>query len=87
MSGDGPDLLNDDEEGQFNELQRRNGRMEEAAQKRLLQSLVGAAQWSIARQNHQIAYGGLVKQRKELRARTLEQSVARIWINGSASSS
>jgi hypothetical protein len=43
-----------------------------AAQKRLLQSLVGAAQWSIAQQNHQIAYGRLVKQRKELRARTLE---------------
>jgi hypothetical protein len=43
-----------------------------AAQKRLLHSLAGAAQWSIAQQNHQIAYGRLVKQRKELRARTLD---------------
>jgi hypothetical protein len=42
------------------------------AQKRFFYSLVGAANKSIAQQKHQVSYGRLTKQRKELRARTLE---------------
>ena len=41
------------------------------AQIRLARSLVGAANWSIAQQNHLIAYGRLATQRKALRERTL----------------
>jgi hypothetical protein len=41
-------------------------------QQRFLRSLVGAANKSIAQQKHQVSYGRLTKQRKELRARTLE---------------
>ena len=41
------------------------------AQIRLVRSLVGAANWSIAQQRHQIAYGRLATQRKALRERTL----------------
>lgn len=42
------------------------------AQERFLHSLVGAANKSIAQQRHQVSYGRLVKQRRELRERTLE---------------
>src|SRR5215471_15522367 len=42
------------------------------AQTQLAHSLLGAANWSIAQQNHQIAYGRLTTQRKALRERTLQ---------------
>jgi len=42
------------------------------AQERFLHSLVRAANKSIAQQKHQVSYGRLTKQRKELRARALE---------------
>jgi hypothetical protein len=42
------------------------------AQTRLVQSLCGAARWSIRQQNHQIVYGRLATQREALRERTLE---------------
>jgi hypothetical protein len=50
----------------------RLGRAFRVAQERFLHSLVGAANKSIAQQKHQVLYGRLIKQRKELRARTLE---------------
>jgi hypothetical protein len=42
------------------------------AQERSMRSLVGAANKSIAQQRHQVMHGRLIKQRKELRERTLE---------------
>jgi hypothetical protein len=47
------------------------------AQERFLHSLVRAANKSIAQQKHQVLYGRLAKQRKELRGRTLELGAKR----------
>ena len=37
-----------------------------------MRSIVGTANKSIAQQKHQVSYGRLTKQHKELRARTLD---------------
>jgi hypothetical protein len=42
-----------------------------------MRSLVGAANKSIAQQKHQVLYGRLTKQRKELRERALELGARR----------
>jgi hypothetical protein len=50
----------------------RLARAVRVAQERFMRSLVGAANKSIAQQRRQVIHGRLIKQRKELRQRTLE---------------
>jgi hypothetical protein len=58
--------------GMWRKKYERLARAVTVAQERFMRSLVGAANKAIAQQRHQVIHGRLVKQRKELRQRTLE---------------
>ena len=58
--------------GTWRKKYERLARAVTVAQERFMRSLVGAANKSIAQQKHQVSHGRLVKQRRELRERTLE---------------
>ena len=63
--------------GMWRKKYERLARDVRTAQERFMRSLIGAANKSIAQQRHQVMYGRLTKQRKELRERTLELAAKR----------
>jgi len=58
--------------GMWGKRYERLARAVTVAQGQFMRSIVGTANKSIAQQKHQVSYGRLTKQRKELRARTLD---------------